>query len=418
MKNFTKKLALLFGMVFMTSYSFAQDQTWIDLDGSNDYLDFGTDNILAGKTQFTVEMKIHFDNSAGDYTILGQRTSDANRTIVLQRWNGAIYLFISNTNYGYCSFIPCSGSLYHFAIVYDGSGISNSDRMKFYIDGVLQTLTFVGTVDAISHTTSPAANLVLGCEHNGAATQLQYLDGQYGEFCIWNYAMSQADVAGRIGPEVLGTEPGLVEYFHFDNGIPGGTNTSIAFFAGGKGVSTIIPRNMTLTGSSSNFTFTPVLFNSVDTTYFVFDPTITSNASGATFQWLDCNSGFAPIPGATSQSFTASANGSYAVKVTQGACTDTTACIAIFNVGLPELKAGSVSIYPNPVSNELLLENKSIQELVRYEIMNATGQVIISGTITERAAVNIARLSPAVYVIRIWTERGFLVQKIVKSEPY
>src|SRR6187455_1401064 len=98
MKKFTKKLALLFGMVFMTSFSFAQDQTWIDLDGVNDYLDFGTDNILAGKTAFTVEMKIHFDNSAGDYTILGQRTSDLNRTIVLQRWNGAIYLFISNTN--------------------------------------------------------------------------------------------------------------------------------------------------------------------------------------------------------------------------------------------------------------------------------------------------------------------------------
>src|SRR5690606_1382106 len=42
-------------------------------------------------------------------------------------------------------------------------------------------------------------------------------------------------------------------------------------------------------------------------------PTLTSNANGATYQWIDCNNGFAPIFGETNQSFTASANGNYAV---------------------------------------------------------------------------------------------------------
>jgi|GEM_PF-3571483 len=416
MKNITKKLALLFGMmVSMTSFSSAQDQTWIDLDGVNDYLDFGTDNILAGKNQFTVEMKVHFDNSAGDYTILGQRTSDGNRTIVMQRWAGGIYIFISNSNWGTCSFIPCSASLYHFAIVYDGTGATNSDRLKFYIDGVLQALTFAGTIDPASYTTSPAANLVLGCEHNGATSQLQYLEGQYGEFCVWNYPLTPTEVNNRILPEVVGTETGLVEYFHFDNGSPGGSNTSIISFAGGKGVSTITPRNMAMTGSSSNFTSMPVLFNSVDTTLNVFDPIITSNASGATFQWLDCSIGFFPIPGATSQSFTAPTNGFYAVEVTQGACFDTSACVSIFNVGIPELQNENIFMYPNPVSDKLILENKMKNESMDYEILNSNGQVVLKGILMEQAVVRTAQLSPGIYTVKLQSAQSFSVKKFVKE---
>src|SRR6187401_1558343 len=108
-----KKISLFFGvMVFVISVTYGQaDKTWIDLDGTNDFLDFGTDNILAGKSQFTVEMRMHFDNNTGDYTLIGQRTLDNNRTIVLQRWAGAFYLFLSNGNWGTCSFEPCMASI-------------------------------------------------------------------------------------------------------------------------------------------------------------------------------------------------------------------------------------------------------------------------------------------------------------------
>jgi PKD repeat protein len=49
----------------------------------------------------------------------------------------------------------------------------------------------------------------------------------------------------------------------------------------------------------------------------------TAQAMGASYQWLDCNNGMAVIPGATAQSYTASANGNYSVQVTQSNCTDT-----------------------------------------------------------------------------------------------
>jgi hypothetical protein len=381
----------------------------------NDYLDFGTDNILAGKSQFTVEMRMHFDNIGGDYTIIGQRNSDANRTIVLQRWAGAFHLFLSNASYGYCSFIPCQADLYHIAIVYDGSALTSSGRLKLYINGTSQTLTFFGNIFSVSHVTSPAANLVLGCEYNGPASQLQYVNGQFGEFCIWNYPLTAAEISSRITQEVLGTETGLVEYFHFDNGIPGGNNTGITSFTGGKSLSTITPKNMTLNGTSSNFTGLPTFSNVINTTVTLANPVITSNEPIASYQWLDCNNGFAIIPGATSQSYTATATGSYAVKITQGACVDTSVCTAITTLGVGEIQQGSISVFPNPVMNELSIVNDKIGGSIYFEILNVTGQVVSTGTLSEKAIVKTADWSPGIYVIKFKSENLVELRTIVKN---
>lgn len=406
-----KKTALLFGMmILMISYSEAQtDKTWIDLDGSNDFLDLGTDPILAGKTQFTVEMRIHFDSNAGDYTILGQRTADNNRTIVLQRWAGAFYLFLSNGNWGTCSFIPCHASIYHIAIVYNGIAPSNNGRLKLYINGVLQPLTFNGNIDATSYTTAPPADLVLGCEHNGPSTQLQYVDGQFGEFCVWDYPLTASEVNDRVIPEVTGNETGLLEYFHFDNGIPGGNNTGITSFAGGKGVCTITPINMAMDGASSNFIGAPTLNTSVT----VVDSILTSNGVNATYQWLDCNNNFAIIPGATSQSYIAT-TGSYAVQVTQGTCIDTSDCILLTPLGIAATTTGKPLVYPNPLMNELVIENNASSEKLFFEILNSTGQVVFNGDLNGKTVIDASDFSPGIYLVKIVGHGIFTVKKVVK----
>jgi hypothetical protein len=65
--------------------------------------------------------------------------------------------------------------------------------------------------------------------------------------------------------------------------------------------------------------------------------TLESNNSGGTYSWVDCNNGYSAISGETSQSFTAVANGSYAVIVTEENCSDTSACFIIDEVGLSSL---------------------------------------------------------------------------------
>lgn len=56
----------------------------------------------------------------------------------------------------------------------------------------------------------------------------------------------------------------------------------------------------------------------IDVTVGQVGPTLSANNSGATYQWVDCDNGNAPITGATSQSFTPSNSGNYAVIITEG----------------------------------------------------------------------------------------------------
>lgn len=63
----------------------------------------------------------------------------------------------------------------------------------------------------------------------------------------------------------------------------------------------------------------------LDTSVTVNSGTLSSNASNVSYQWLDCNNGNSPIPGANSSSYTPSATGNYAVIVSDQ-CADTSAC--------------------------------------------------------------------------------------------
>ena len=57
--------------------------------------------------------------------------------------------------------------------------------------------------------------------------------------------------------------------------------------------------------------------------------TITAFANNVTYQWLNCEVGFAPIANATLQSYTPTNTGSYACTMSYGGCVDTTICIAV-----------------------------------------------------------------------------------------
>src|SRR5690606_1186053 len=76
------------------------------------------------------------------------------------------------------------------------------------------------------------------------------------------------------------------------------------------------------------------------------DRDLTSSAATGN-QWLMNGT---PISGATSQTYTATANGNYAVVVTDNGCSsDTSAVVNITNTGIKGDLAGmNVSVYPNP----------------------------------------------------------------------
>lgn len=156
--------------------------------------------------------------------------------------------------------------------------------------------------------------------------------------------------------------------------------------------------------------------NTFDVSVTVNSLTITSNVSGATYQWVDCDNGYLPIPGAINQSFTATANGSYAVIVTQELCSDTSVCTEINSVGMSSEHAkAAISIYLNPISNELNIELEGNNGQVNFEILNSIGQIVFKGIFVDKTTVQASNFAPGVYLIKLENGKTTGIKKIIKE---
>ncbi len=125
--------------------------------------------------------------------------------------------------------------------------------------------------------------------------------------------------------------------------------------------------------------------NMVDTNVTMSGITLTADATGATYQWIDCST-MQPIAGGTGATYVATANGNYAVIVTENSCSDTSDCYNITGVGMSgDEFSKMISLYPNPARNQVMITTAG-QEKVFVEILNTFGQtldaVVISGAQT------------------------------------
>jgi len=131
------------------------------------------------------------------------------------------------------------------------------------------------------------------------------------------------------------------------------------------------------TGCDSIITIN-LTINSTDVSVTNSSPTLTANATGATYQWLDCDKNFTKINNAKSRTYVANSNGNYAVEVTQNGCIDTSLCINLSNVQILENTFGtSVKLFPNPTNNEVTIELGKHYNEVSVIIRNALGQEVM-----------------------------------------
>lgn len=142
---------------------------------------------------------------------------------------------------------------------------------------------------------------------------------------------------------------------------------------------------------------------------------LTANTGGATYQWVDCNIGFFPVSGATSQSFTPSVTGDYAVVVTQNGCTDTSACFNVDYSGLFELANGGFRLYPNPLSDWMKIELTGSQGKVNCRIFNTAGLIV--DEFEANGQNNFAyqfKHPKGVYLVEITNSSGKYVERVIK----
>jgi hypothetical protein len=152
-----------------------------------------------------------------------------------------------------------------------------------------------------------------------------------------------------------------------------------------------------------------------DTAVTVNGKTLTSKQDGAIYQWVNCNLGYKPIPLATNKTYTSPGNGTYALIIKNGACTDTTGCKIIGTGGIPVISHAGISVFPNPVSGELYIcLDAGIREM-QFELHDLLGQVIASGKVNGTAVVSTAGISPGIYLLRLSSGATSTTIKILKE---
>ncbi len=127
--------------------------------------------------------------------------------------------------------------------------------------------------------------------------------------------------------------------------------------------------------------------------------TLTANANGSQYQWIDCATNQL-ISGATQQSFTPTYNGNFAVIVSNENCSDTSICTSVSHVSLIELSQGVLSVQPNPTNGVFTLKglNPSVQN--RIILYTISGEVLTEMMTTEsEVQLNLEIYAPGMYFI-------------------
>lgn len=181
-----------------------------------------------------------------------------------------------------------------------------------------------------------------------------------------------------------------------------------------SGAYTQIVQNGNGCDSTINLTLTinPLPNNGISSTG---PATLMSAATSGTYTWINCI-GNLPVANGSSQSYTATVNGNYAVIVNNGSCIDTSVCMSVNIAGLESItNAIQFSMYPNPVNNSLTLTFDNTLE-ANATITNLDGKLVKAySNISTGAKLDLEQLNNGVYFIQINSSKGIILERFIKQ---
>ena len=143
------------------------------------------------------------------------------------------------------------------------------------------------------------------------------------------------------------------------------------------------------------------------------DVTLTALSYNADrYEWLIEG---ASVATATSQQVITSwtQKGRYDIKVTafneDGSTTASKTITIVEKLSIPQMSASDITIFPNPTSGLLAIKANGLENI---DILNQTGAVVAAGA---KETLDLSSLPSGIYFIRITTQSGATVQKIIKK---
>lgn len=154
-----------------------------------------------------------------------------------------------------------------------------------------------------------------------------------------------------------------------------------------------------------------------DVTTSLTGVTLSANFTGAdSYQWVTCP-GFSAATGtSTNQTYTATANGDYAVIISNNGCIDTSACVSVTTVGVEDiLENNKLIVFPNPNNGSFTIQSTVASGFV---ISNSVGQVVQTITLdnSNNYTLQVSDLSAGVYYINSTGAKAVTRYKIVVTK--
>ncbi|MFN0188981.1 MAG: LamG-like jellyroll fold domain-containing protein [Bacteroidia bacterium] len=330
----------------------------------------------------------------------------------------------------------------HLAFTYDGSFI------RLYKNGIIADSLPASDFITVSTEDFYIGDLLYQGTH-------YYLQGKVDEVSLWNRALQPAELTCmHINGIDTATANGLQLYYKCNQGIANGNNTSQTSLIDAAGNINGVFGGMALTGTNSNFVngaalittstqfkcpdvgynWNGIILNAggvyydtlqnvfgcdsiiqltlsnllVDTSVTQNGAVLSANLTSLYYQWIDCSNGFAPIPGATNKTFTATAIGSYAVIVLQSGCYDTSGCRTVTSVGLNDPSAGTeIQVFPTASNSTIHIRIANGNFNYRLQLMDMSGRMITEEIInnTIEYDFDISRFATGSYQLLIVNEK-------------
>ena len=221
MKQIYLKSRLLFLLMILAASLGLRAQTnqYLHFDGVDDYV--GLDNgskYLANATGMTMMGWFYDDKLSYGQGMMGFRGSQGFYMIELS--NGTIECRFINSGNTLFEYVAPANTIIpqvwqHYAWVYDGSSI------KLYVNGNPK-----GEKAASGAFTATDITFAIGRSIAGGGLNFYY-NGRIDEVSVWSKALTQSEIVDVMSNEILGAPAGLQLYYKFNQGVPGGNNTSI-----------------------------------------------------------------------------------------------------------------------------------------------------------------------------------------------
>jgi hypothetical protein len=140
--------------------------------------------------------------------------------------------------------------------------------------------------------------------------------------------------------------------------------------------------------------------------------TLSCSTSADSYQWIDCTT-LDPVVGETSSTYSPTVNGTYAVVINVGNCSDTSNCVVVDQIELNENTKANFEMYPNPSSGKVTIKLESLQT-VTIQVLDLNGRsMYVFETNQSKIDLDLGMFEKGAYFILVNTPTSTVNKKLI-----